>query len=437
MTKIFKFLSENQSFSPRTWFEQLFGFKESVESVQNNFDVIESNEFNQTKLNPPPLQTKLVSKVNGKSYNAGNFQIRSSDRKSYHLSKSPNKNNGKLNIIHGYGRQSKHYELVDILSMQSIPAFNGATYLAASNFNCLEFVSCYQTASSGVTSYYADPTQGPYAALACGPSIVYRNYFLKHDNVIGQISSEINLLSKTPIPVTHGYAIIHDNKVLTPPKPKTFWGIVKRFILKLFMSEEKLNGLYWTDPKIWQVGVHRNCEVALARGSQGEFCFARAGVFAHHVYAAAFNFASDVVETDLTRKVSTQMLTAEYRATILAAWENSILYPGRPGSNKLSLTLLGGGVFNNPYDIICGAIAENVKLIKESGLQVYVTCYDDRTFRDVMQYLQKAVDETKGIIYDTNDEESCAQLLNVPDEVPPQPKPASLLETIKGFICFW
>lgn len=203
------------------------------------------------------------------------------------------------------------------------------------------------------------------------------------------------------------------------------------------MSEEKLNGLYWTDPKIWQVGVHRNCEVALARGSQGEFCFARAGVFAHHVYAAAFNFASDVVETDLTRKVSTQMLTAEYRATILAAWENSILYPGRPGSNKLSLTLLGGGVFNNPYDIICGAIAENVKLIKESGLQVYVTCYDDRTFRDVMQYLQKAVDETKGIIYDTNDEESCAQLLNVPDEVPPQPKPASLLETIKGFICFW
>lgn len=425
------------SFSPRTWFEQLFGFQESVDSVTNNFTVTEVNEFEQTELNPPPLQIKLTSKINEKTYLAGNFQIRPSDRKSFYLRPSQNKNQGQLNIIRGYGRQSKHYELVDILSMQSIPEFNGATYLAASNFNCLEFVSCYQTASSGVTNYYSDPTQGPYAALACGPSIVYRNYFLKHGEYIGQISSEINLLSKTPIPVTHGYAIIHQDQDIVVPKPKSFWQKIIYFIKRLWYGKKKLDMMYFTDPKLWQVGVHRNCEVVLTRSQNNEFTFAPPNQFAHHVYAAAFNFASDVTSTNLTRFVSKELLTAEYRATILAAWENSILYPGRKGSNKLSLTLLGGGVFNNPYSIICGAIAANVKLIKESGLQVYLTCYDDRTFREVMQYLQKAVEETKGIIYDTNDEESCNDLINVVDEVQPQPKSESFFETIKGFLCFW
>ena len=114
--------------------------------------------------------------------------------------------------------------------------------------------------------------------------------------------------------------------------------------------------------------------------------------------------------------MSKELLTAEYRATILAAWENSILYPGRKGSNKLSLTLLGGGVFCNPYQIICGAIAANIKLIKESGLKVYLTCYDESTFDEVMQYLETAVNETNGKIYDTNDDESCRDLIEPNDE---------------------
>ena len=199
-----------------------------------------------------------------------------------------------------------------------------------------------------------------------------------------------------------------------------------------------MNEKYWLDPKIWQIGVHRNCEVVLNRGPEGQFCLARSGLTSHHVYAAAFNFASDVIETNLTQKVSSYLLTAEYRATILAAWENSILYPGKCGSNKLSLTLLGGGVFNNPYEIICNAINENVKLIKESGLQVFVTCYDEETFSEVMLYLQQAVDETNGKIYDTNDDESCADLLSVSDDdiiINPQTS-RSLWDAIKGFFIF-
>ena len=42
-----------------------------------------------------------------------------------------------------------------------------------------------------------DKTQGPYAAIACGPSVVYRNYFVPHNGEIGQLNSEINLLDET------------------------------------------------------------------------------------------------------------------------------------------------------------------------------------------------------------------------------------------------
>ena len=77
--------------------------------------------------------------------------------------------------------------------MKIIPKWNDATDLVASNFNCLEFISPSQKASDGVTNYYEDNTHDPYAALACSPAAVYRNYFVKHIENIGQVKNEINL----------------------------------------------------------------------------------------------------------------------------------------------------------------------------------------------------------------------------------------------------
>lgn len=372
-------------FSMKTWFEELFGFEESVKSVYENFEIVEF-----------PDHVDLKSKVNNKVYNAGNFQIRSSDRSTYDLHKKDRK--GTLNIIKGNGQRSKHFELVDILTMQSLPKWNGATYLAASNFNCLEFVSSYQSAKDGVTNYYADVTQGPYAALACGPAIVYRNYFYKHDDVIGQIDKDVDLLCKTPIIVKRGYAQIKDDTDFKKMKNESGKTI-------------NLSEYDWSNPQIWQVGVHRNCEVVMTRGLGRTFSTVPPNQIAHHVYAAAFNFFGDVVETKFTQKITQDLLKAEYRATILAAWENSQLYPDLPGSNKLSLTLLGGGVFNNPYDLICDAISTNVDLIEESGLDVYVTCFNQDTFNEVKDYLLVDVESTNGKVYDTNDDESCKDLI--------------------------
>lgn len=385
-------MSQEKGFSMRSWFEQLFGFKESIEKVYENIEVTENPDHK----NDFVLKSSKIDRA----YKIGNFQVRSSDRKTYDLSKAKSSKKGTLNIIKGYGSRSKHFELIDILAMQSIKKWNGATYLAASNFNCLEFVSSHQTAENGITSYYADPTQGPYAALACGPAILYRNYFVEHpDGEIGQLKQEINLLDKTPIKVIHGYAQIKNDKDF-------------KSITNSTGETVKPSDFDWKDPSIWQVGVHRNCEVVMTRYSNRGFTFAPPNQISHHVYAAAFNFCGDVKGSHFTYKISEELLTASYRATILAAWENSLRYSDLPGSNKLSLTLLGGGVFNNPYEIICEAIGNNVDLIIESGLDAYITCFSKDTFDQVYNLLSAEIEKTGGRIVDTNDDESCSDLID-------------------------
>jgi hypothetical protein len=74
------------------------------------------------------------------------------------------------------------------------------------------------------------------------------------------------------------------------------------------------------------------------------------------------------------------LLIAQYRATVLAAWELSHKYPGRKGSNKLVLTGLGGGAFANPGDMVPRAIISCKDLIVQSGLEVYMICWNQDTF---------------------------------------------------------
>lgn len=100
-----------ETFPIKTWFESIFGFEEFVFSVKENFEVKEFKDH-----------VEVQSKINNKTFNAGNFQIRSSSRDSYNLTVKDKE--GTLNIIKGYGEQSKHFELVDILSIQSLPKWN-------------------------------------------------------------------------------------------------------------------------------------------------------------------------------------------------------------------------------------------------------------------------------------------------------------------------
>ncbi|KAH0801177.1 uncharacterized protein GO595_005772 [Histomonas meleagridis] len=357
---------ENKTFPPHEWFEKLFGFKEDVSKIYDNIECIEHDDA-----------AVLRSKINGKEYKAGNFQVRTVS--SFKNLLDQPRNGGKLHLIKGDSHLSKHFELIDVLQNQGLPENDGASYLAASNFNCLEFVSPYQTAHNGVTRYVYDGTQGPYCSLGSGPAIVYRNYFVKQPNGnVGQLETEIELLARTPFEVSHGYPLIYDTTAF------------------------ESSNFDWSNPDNYPVGVHRNCQITTSQTKKGEFYLVEEGRIVHHIFAAAFNFVTTVRKNEFTLMVAKRLLSSEYRAAILAAWENSILFPGRPGSNKLYLTLLGGGVFRNPFDLICGAIEENMDVIKMSGLDVYVVCFSTSIFEEVNSFLGKCVEETDGSIIDAN-----------------------------------
>lgn len=390
------------SFRPLYWFKKLFGFEESVESVIQH---ITSKKEGDNYI--------LTSDLNNLSYNAGDFQIRYISSFSENPERRPIRNGGTLNILVGDGYQTLDIEQIDALSMQSQPENDGATYLIASNFNCLEFTSSMQTASNGVTKYVNDLTQGPYSALACPQCAVLRNYFVEFQDKdgkkeVGQINSQINLLSKTPITVHNGYAIISEEDAEK-------------------LSKSDFN---WADENNYAVGVHSNCEVIMTRAGGG--CFkliekvdvntydekeqkklitekeevekksfeeidqneekvttatdyndndripkpldddVKRPIITNHVYAAALNFGGDVDKTDFTIEIASNILKAEYKAAVLAAWENSVKMEseGRAAARVLFLTLLGGGVFGNPFEIIAESIVSCKDLIVESGLDV-------------------------------------------------------------------
>ena len=342
------------------FFSSTFGFEEEVDDVYNNITCEET-----------PDGSIITDKVNGKTWNAGIFTTPNITE----IPKHEKRGNGKLNIIFGSGRFSKNMGLIDILESQSLPENDGATYLAASNFNCLEFVNSHCTARYGISGYPYDKTQGPYCAIACGPSILYRNYFVEvAPGKKGQLEKEVELLRDTPLIVEHGY-------VQLPSASQ---------------KEMKEKNFNWSDETKYRVGSHANCPVTMTRKNGGNFKILDGTQIAHHVYAAAFNFYSDVSRSPFTEEISKHMLTAEYKATILCAWDNSIRYPNHAGSNKLFLTLLGCGVFGNRVADIATIIASLKDLIVDSGLDVYIVSYDSKAYMKMKDILEVVVEETKG-----------------------------------------
>ena len=79
----------------------------------------------------------------------------------------------------------------DVSELHANPEYRHATFQAASQFNCLEFVGPNVTPEDGITGYVHDKTQGPACSIACGAGTAYRNYFHKWTNRDGDLMVRI------------------------------------------------------------------------------------------------------------------------------------------------------------------------------------------------------------------------------------------------------
>lgn len=81
------------------------------------------------------------------------------------------------------------------------------------------------------------------------------------------------------------------------------------------------------------------------------------------------------MDTKLWEPVARIVLEAAYEGTLSAAVSAMHRHGGKGGSNRVYLTLVGGGVFMNPIQWICDAMFNALLKYRGIGLQVFVVVF--------------------------------------------------------------
>ena len=314
------------------WFETLTGFSEtSPQQVRHN--IIVEGEV-------------LKSRVNGEVMVCGQLEIPSLAELRDRVRSSTYKT-GKLSVR----------EIVaNVKSLHTDQANADALFQVASQFNLLEMVSPNRTPEHGVGIYERDRTQGPACAILAGAGTIYRNYFAVVNGQVGQsAANQIDCLADLGKALgncqnrlwkmKNGYALASRNGLLE---------ISQRLRAS---TEQELDEFR----KLLRIGIQWNTQVTL------QDC--------HHsvsqVYCSALPVAYSNQPANLWQQFARLILEASYEATLCTA----ILNSHKNGSNKLFLTLLGGGAFGNATDWIFNGIERALNLYRDVDLEVIIVSY--------------------------------------------------------------
>ena len=326
------------------WFQHLFGFDE--QSPPGNATVAECFELD---------DCVLTSRVNGASYRVGTFAIPS-------LLELRNCVNDRALLNLGVNSSVEHIAVRDVFELHSRPQFAGATFMAASQFNCLEFPSPNSAPEDGVTKYIYDGTQGPACALATAPATVLRNYLISAaDNQVGQtreyqlntLNDLLRALEATDlVDVVNGYTNSDDDRLS---------------LLNDKLADQKLAEASQGELR---VGLHTQAEVPWEHG-KGRFYLAPAGErpLVNQVFCSALAVGYSDGLPQNWMPLARLVLEASYESTLLSALMQQ---SDGTGSGVVVLTFLGGGVFANHYEWIERAMGRALSKCKHAGLKVFV-----------------------------------------------------------------
>lgn len=320
------------------WFSRLTGFNEGTyASTQAQLEVQGST---------------LCSKVNGRSFGIGQFEMAS-------LAEL------RTRVAQGAGASgSTRVSLVtgDVRQMHQLPAYAGALFQVASQFNALEMVGPSVTPEHGVTRYEHDHTQGPACAIAAGAATIYRNYFVPVSSQLGQTSaSQLDGLADVGAELS---------RVLCRPVSE-LWSMQNGYALAtragLDMIAAHLREIGETVVSelagLLRIGVHQGVEVTEGPSTPGPLVT--------QVFCSALPVAYGRVPQPFWKDFAQLVLDAAYEATLLAAVLNS-----RQGGSKIVLlTLLGGGAFGNAPEWIYTAIRRALAKTQGYHLDVRLVSY--------------------------------------------------------------
>lgn len=320
------------------WFSRLTGFKEDTYAATREQLQVHGG--------------MLHSKVNGRSYGIGQFEmvslaeLRDQVHQGDHAA-SPTS----TSIVEG-----------DIRHMHQQPRYAGALFQVASQFNALEMVGPSVTPEDGVTRYAFDRTQGPACAIAAGAATIYRNYFAPVGDQTGQtrtrqldgltdVGEHLSKVLGCPVSdlwhMQNGYAL---------PTPEGL-SLITAYLRDLKEEQrEELGGLL-------RMGLHRDVEVTDGLHTPGQRV--------SQIFCSALPVAYGRWPQPQWQAFAQLVLDAAYEATLLAGVLNS----RKGNSNIVLLTLLGGGAFGNAPQWIHSAIQRALQTAQGHGLDVRLVSY--------------------------------------------------------------
>lgn len=331
------------------WFSRLTGFYEhSYASTQALLEVNGDT---------------LRSKVNGRSFGIGQFEMVSlaelRARVAHVGQDQKSKRPTCLSVVTG-----------DVRQMHQQPEYANALFQVASQFNALEMVGPSVTPEMGVTRYENDRTQGPACAIAAGAATIYRNYFVPVGDQAGQtadrqldgladlgaaLSQSIGCTVADLWHMQNGYALA------TPEGLKK----ISAHLLALDADERQALAGHL------RVGLHSNVEV-----TDGPFPIEpQARQRVSQVFCSALPVAYSQLPARQWETFAQLVLDAAYEATLLAA----VLNHRQGGSDRVLLTMLGGGAFGNATEWIHSAIERALAAVQDCGLDVLLVSYGEPT----------------------------------------------------------
>lgn len=217
-------------------------------------------------------------------------------------------------------------------------------------------VSPNYTPEDGVGIYEHDRTQGPACAIAAGAGTIYRNYFAIVNGQTGQsannqidrladIGAALGNTASRLWEMRNGYALCTQS------------GLVEIGHRLQASSESELDRLR----QLLRIGIQWNTQVTLNECRH----------VVSQAYCSALPIAYSRHPSHLWAAFARLILEAAYEATICTAILNAMSH----GSNRLFLTLLGGGVFGNEPAWIIDAIQRALTLYNDVELDVAIVSY--------------------------------------------------------------
>lgn len=299
----------------------------------------------------------------------------------------------------------------DVLELHS--RYPGATFQAASQFNCLEFISPSMLPEHGITVYAYDNTQGPACALACAAGTLYRNYFAPVFPTVAVAEElETNSGNKATAQVGQSREWQLNNldlleKVLENPQ-HNYWSVVNGYTFSIDERNlQELNKvlLSYRDQgrmdelrDLVKIGLQENVGVTFS----SKWTVADADIRVNQCYCSALSCQYSGIRTEYWAALAQLILDAAYEATLWSAVINSygqrMMEPtvtneddgfqmisreySKPNRKEVFLTFVGGGVFGNDMRWIARAIGRGIAIVEKAGADLNVNLCHYRSVKE-------------------------------------------------------